>query len=232
MKHLSKIHYLIFTLIFLSLLMNYVYFANTGNLNSPIIEYELVKNTNDVKKILTQNNEFKKDVIQGINNQNIVDYAYMFVYTTLLILVFIKVHKFENKKIYNIGVVFAIFALITDIIENIQLFNISELLALRNDFSAEIKILIIATSIKWLSLGFAMFILSFHYFKNKIIGKLFSLLSAIPLFIAIYYIFNKSLAVELYYTSSIMLDFIVLMVWAFISKYINNNISFYKTYKE
>jgi len=228
MKYLSKIHYTIIVLILLSLLMHYVYYLSTGNLDSPIIKYEFVKNTNDVKSIFLQDNEFKKSIIQGVNNQNVVDYAYMLVYTFLLILTFTKISKIEKVKIFYIGILFAIIAIIADIIENIQLFNILELLTSRNNFSSEINILIIATSIKWLSLGFAMFVLSFHYFKNKIIGKIFAFFSSIPLLISIFYIFNQSSSLELFYTTSIMIGFVILMIWTFISKYIYKSVSFYK----
>ncbi len=208
--------------------MRYVYFSNTGNFDSPIIESEFVKNVDDAKIIFMQADEFKKDVIQGVDNQNLVDYTYMLAYTALLILVFIKISELENKKIYSFGITFAVIAIVGDVVENIQLFKISELLTARIDFSSEIKTLIISTSVKWLSLGFAMFILSFHYFKYKIIGKIFALLSSIPLLIAIVYIFTQSLKIELLYTTSIMVGFVLLMIWSFISKYINKSTSFYK----
>ena len=165
MKRLSTVHYAAIGLILISLLMNYVYFNNTGKTNSPIIEYEFVKTQQDVKNIFIENNEFKKDEINGIRDQNITDYIYMIIYSSFLILVFVQINKIENKKIFNLGIVFSLSALISDVFENIQMFRISELMVNRIDFSEPVKILFIITRLKWLCLTFAMLLMSFHYYK-------------------------------------------------------------------
>lgn len=229
MKSLSYVHFAAIGLILLSLLMNYIYYYHTNNFNSPIIEFEFVKNQQDVKNIFTENNEFKKNEIRGVRDQNIVDYFYMIFYASLIILVMNKIKSIENRKFYYIGIAFSIIALLSDIFENIQMFKISELLVNRVDFSQHIKLLFFITRLKWLSLAFIMLILSFHYLQYGIIGKLFALLSALPLISVIIYIFksNENDFIKIF-TSSIILSFIVLMIWIFISNIINRNVNFYK----
>lgn len=228
MKQLSSIHYATISLIILSLLMYYVYFANTRNLNSPIIKYEFVKTSNDVKDIFMENNEFKKDIIQGVHDQNIIDYAYMLSYSLLLIFAFIKIKDFERKKIYIIGIIAAVIALATDAIENILLFNISELLTTRNNFATQVDLLFIVTRIKWFSIAIALFIMSFHYYKFKILGKIFSIVSSLPFIFSILYYFIDTEIIQKYFTGSIMIAFVILMIWIFIPKNSNKSISFYK----
>ncbi len=231
MKHLSAVHYAAIGLVLLSLLMSYVYFLNTGKTNSPIIEFEFVKTQQDVKNIFIENTEFKKEEITGVRDQNIVDYAYMICYTSLLILSFSKIAKSENKKIYYIGIVFSVIAIISDIFENIQMFQISELLVNRVDFSRLVRLLFIITRLKWLSLAFAMFILSMHYFKYKFTGKLFALLSALPLITVLTFIIYKDAENDFVnlFTKFIMSSFVLLMIWIFISKKVTHKINFYKT---
>ena len=228
MKHLSRIHFAVIILILSSLIMHYVYFTNTGNFNSPIIEYEFATTSDDVKNIFMKDNEFRKDIIQGVHDQNIVDYLYMVVYSLLLLFFFARVKEFEKNKLYFFGAVFAILALITDSIENILLFNISELLTTRNNFSSEIDILFIITRIKWFSIAIALLFASFHYIKYNILGKAFAVLSSIPfIFGTIYFLIQNEVFLKLF-TSSIMLGFVILIIWVFIPKNDNKAISFYK----
>ena len=230
MKSISSVHIVAIGLILLSLLMNYVYYFHTNNFRSPIIEYEFVKNQQEVKNILMENNEFKKDEIRGVRDQNIVDYFYMIFYSSLIILAFNKISKIEQKKIYTLGIAFSIIALVSDVFENIEMFQISNLLVNRIDFSESVKILFIITRLKWLSLAFVMLILSFHYFQYGITGKLFALISALPIIsIFAFIIFKDSgnIFVKLF-TSFIILGFIALTLWIFISLRINKNLNFYK----
>ncbi len=234
MKRLSLVQYSAIGLILTSLLMYYVYYSQTGNFASPIIEYEFVQSQQDVKNIFIENNEFKKDVIIGIKNQNIVDYAFMILYTSLLVLAFGKISKSEKKKIYIAGIIFSVTALISDVFENIQLFQISELLTNRLDFSHHVDLLFIITRIKWLSLAFALFILSFHYYKYKFLGKLFALISALPLLNVLTFIILSNSDDSFYkmFANFIMLGFVILMIWIFIPG--NNKgkiISFYNSGK-
>ena len=235
MKRLSLVQYSAIGLIFTSLLMYYVYYSQTGNFNSPIIEYEFVQNQQDVKNIFIENNELKQDVILGIKNQNIVDYVFMILYTSLLVLAFAEISKSEKKKIYTLGIIFSFTALIGDIFENIQLFQISELLLNRTDFSHHVDLLFIITRVKWLSLAFALFILSSHYYKYKFLGKLFSLISALPFLNILTFIILSNNTDDNFYTiftNFIMLGFVVLIIWIFIPE--NNKgkiISFYNSGK-
>ena len=208
--------------------MHYIYYTKVGNFNSPIIKYEFVKTSNDVKDIFMVNGEFKKEVITGVHNQNIIDYAYMLAYSALLFIFFSKINKFEKKKIFILGIVLAIIALITDALENILLFNISELLTTRNNFSSEVEILFIVTRIKWFSIAIALLTASFHYFKYSILGKLFSILSSFAFIFGLIYFSTQNEIILGYFTNSIMLGFVILMIWVFIPKNKNKQISFYK----
>ena len=167
MKHLSTVQFAAIGLVLTGILLNLAYFVHTNNFNSPIIEYEFVKKQQDVKNIFIEDNVFKKDELKGVRDQNIIDYVYMIFYSSLLILSFKRINKSENKKFFNIGIAFAFIALIADIIENIQMFRISQLLVNRLNFSSPVQYLFYITRLKWLSLAFALFLLSLHYYKYK-----------------------------------------------------------------
>ncbi len=214
----------------MSILMYYVYFNQTGNFNSPVIEYEFVTNSQQVKNIFFENNEIKQDVVNGTEDQNIVDYVFMIFYSSLLFFTFKKLISSEKKKFYYIGIILSAVALTSDIIENIQLFHISDLMVNRNDFSNHLTILFYITRIKWVSLAIIFFILSFHYYKYKFIGKLFALISILPLLNILTFIILSDSDINIYLTFAnlIMLDFVILMIWIFIRhKNSKSELSFY-----
>ncbi len=230
MKKLSLVHFSAIGLIILSILMSYVYFLNTGNFNSPVIEFEFVKNSKDVKDIFMQDNELKYNEIKGVNDQNIVDFAYMLFYSSLLVFTLLKIKKTDNKIFFNLAIVFSVIAFLSDIFENIELFKITKYILNGNDFSEPVKMLFVITRLKWLSIAFVMFLLSFHYYKNGIIGKIFALISALPLLTVFAFIVSKDAGNDFVkiFTSFIILGFVILMIWIFISKKINANVNFYK----
>ncbi len=233
MKRPAAVHYAAFGLILLNILMTYVFYQNTGNLNSPIVEYEFAKNEQDVKNIfIDDDNNFKRDVINGVKDQNIVDYAYMLFYTALLIFAFSKIKKTdtERNKVYVFGIIFSVVALVADIFENILLFRISELLTERVSFSEYVDRLFVITRIKWFSLAFAFFILSFHYIRYNFTGKLFAVISALPIIAAAASFFpgiNQEYFIPVF-TLGIVIAFVILMIWVFISHKINKKVDFYK----
>ena len=225
MKKISAIQYTALIITVLTLSMSYVYFYNTGNYDSPVIKFEFSKSTQDVNSLFMENNEFKKDVIKGVHDQNMVDYAYMIAYSSFIILIFIKLIKTERKNIYYLGILLSVSALIFDIAENIQLFRIQESLFSRIDFSENISNLIIFTWIKWLSLSFVLLLMSYHYYKYKFIGKLFAIISALPIVLALITLLLNNY--ELYFSSSVMLGFLLIIIWIFISVLVSTSVSFY-----
>ena len=228
MRKISAIQYTALIIIFLALAMNFIYYYNTGNNNSPIIKFEFSENTQEINNLFLENNELKNDVIAGVNDQNIIDYAYMIAYSSFLILIFIRLLKTEGKNIYYLGILLSVLAVISDLIENIQMFYILEMLVSKVNFSEHIIYLRIFTWIKWLSLSFALMIMSFHYFKYKLSGKLFAVISILPIVTVLLTRLNILSDYDSYFTYSVMLGFVILMTWSFISVLVSSSVSFYK----
>jgi hypothetical protein len=226
-KRLSAIHYTVFTLIALSILMQTVYFLKTGTFDSPIIAFEFAENKNDVCILFQSDNKLQHDVIQGVNAQNMLDFFYMFSYSALLILFLNKLKQYEHKNLNKIGILLSLNALVFDILENITLFKISHSLEINNNFDNYLDNLIIFANIKWFSLSLIFFLLILHYFKYNIIGKIFSVISVLPLILASFSFFGINKQFDAYYANSVILAFIILIIRIFVSKFAKNSISFY-----
>ncbi len=197
--------------------MSYAYFTVAGNFNSPIIEFEFVKSVSDVESIFIKDNIINKNMVEGVDKQNYIDFAYMLAYSVFLALVFISISKQKNKKLFLIGILLALIAFVSDFFENVQLLNISDNLLSGNNYLQDIKYLMIFTYIKWLSLAIALFMLSFYYFRYNILGKIFSVLSSIPLIFVLFYLFMFSKQIEILFSFSVMIGFVILFIWVYSS---------------
>ncbi len=217
MKKLTFVHYIVIVLVLLSLSMSYAYFTVAGNFNSPIIEFEFVKSVSDVEGIFIKDNIINKNMVEGVDKQNYIDFAYMLAYSIFLALVFISISKQKNEKLFLIGVLLALIAFVSDFFENVQLLNISDNLLSGNNYLQDIKYLMIFTYIKWLSLAIALFMLSFYYFRYNILGKIFSVLSSIPLIFVLFYLFMFSKQIEILFSFSVMIGFVILFIWVYSS---------------
>ena len=225
---LSIVHISAITLILLTPAMSYVYYLNTGDFNSPVIEFEFVTETVQVLDLFTNIQGPKKEIISGVNDQNKLDFIFMFNYSFLLILVFWKLKNYEKKIICNLALILSVLVFISDIFENIQLFAITKDLESGEGFDNNIMSLIFFTRMKWYLLSVIFALLSFHYFKQRVLGKILSLITISPLILTSLSIFNDNMEINLILSNTIMLSFLVLIIWIFLSVSISPNISFYK----
>jgi hypothetical protein len=228
MKKFSIIHYIVLILITLSILIQLVYYLHTGHYNSPIIQFEFAENKKDVSELFIENDKTLTDVIQGVEDQNIVDFLYMLSYSSLLILVFLKIKRHERVLLNQTGILISFLALFFDVCENIVLFRISRALGHQMEYESFLGQLMLFTNLKWICLSLVFFILSFHYYKNGALGKIFSILSLFPLFMAFPSFFSEHKDFDIYYAYSVMLAFIILIIRIFVSKFAKNSIVFYK----
>ena len=227
MKKLSIIHYLSMFLIVLSIGMSIVFYMKSDHFDSPIIKFEFAQSSHDINSLFYQKDEFKSNDFYGVQNQNYLDYLFMIIYSFLLVSAFLNIYKIEKKRIFKFGIFLSTFALFFDVLENIKMFKISELLIQENDFSHLIPKLFYFTRIKWLILALSFLLLSLHYFKYQTIGKLFAILSSFPIFLGTLVLFSVIDTFEIF-SFSVMIGFLQIMIWSFISYRIDRNISFYK----
>ena len=161
MNDFKKISYVGIAIIVLNLIMTIIFKITAGSFftHNPIIELEFVKSTDDVISLLTQDGKFFTKLIDAIDYFNIIDFLYAAVYSGFLLLFFSRIQKITKDNFFYIPMLLAIIAFAGDILENIQLFNITDRLV-TYDFQDSINLMQIFTWTKWLSLTFIML---FHY---------------------------------------------------------------------
>jgi hypothetical protein len=215
------LRYFAIALIVLSVLMQLVYFFNTGNFNSPIIEFEFATSDLEIINLFTTNDLLMIKKINGVNDQNKLDFLYMFAYAGFLIIVFIILIREKGIKIYYVGILLVINAFLFDILENNALFIITKALKKNIEFQNIINHLVIYTRIKWYSLALIFIILALMYFNNKLWGKIFAVISFLPLLLALFCLIIPSPNTFTFFSFSVMLAFIVLIIPIFVSKFAN-----------
>ena len=230
MKRFTLVHYISLILIVLSFMLQVVYYADTKQLDSPIIMFEFAKTENEIFTLFTQDETALIDVVKGVDHQNWVDFFYLTAYSSLLFVTFNRLRKHENRSLNSTGMILSIMVFIFDICENVVLLKITGALVAGSDFKHYIVSLLVFTNIKWFCLALMFGILSVHYYKIKRIGIVFSVLSILPILLAFPSFFSYCSKYDEYYAYSVMLGFIILIIRIFVSKFAENSYGFYKNY--
>ena len=118
----------------------------------------------------------------------------------------------KNKFFYTI-IALAIIAVLSDVMENIQLVNIASHLDAVT-FAGPLRRLMIFTWLKWGSLALALTGLSVFLVNKRWLGKIYLALSLATLVLGTMAFFNRSLITS-YFTLGITMQFLLLIIFAF-----------------
>lgn len=188
--------------------------------SKPIIFFEFIQSPIEVEAFVGINDyDFDSETfIKKLDLGNKIDFVFAFIYTTFFFLMFYKLAKVSNLKWYKIGMILAVIALVCDVVENIQLLEITNKIT-TGDYINNLHLLFIFTWIKWFSIaiGFALF--SLWLVKMPGVLRYMGYLAWLPLMLGIMAYVNRGLLNELF-TRSINIMFFVAISYCFM--YHNN----------
>jgi hypothetical protein len=222
-----SIKFTAFAVLFFLVSMQISFYLNYESFNAPMIELEFVNNSSDVENIIGSPENPNIKMINALLEFNQFDFGFMFAYSGFLFMIFFNELRKNGKKIFLIGILFPVIALIFDFFENFQLNSIMQKTVLVEDFSLNIDNLKLFTWIKWFSLAFSFGFLIMKYgFENNRI-KLLNLLLTIPVIIGLIAFYTKNFQIENTFVLSIFACFGYFIILAiFKSKvYIQNKLS-------
>jgi len=125
--------------------------------SSVILAFEFILNKADLNAVLSP---LSPDQIDGLDMVNQIDFGYMVVYSALLAGFFYITKNLEGHRYLNLGMALASAALFSDLFENFQLLDLTEMYrtSATTGYESVISNLFIFTWMKWGALAIAMFL--------------------------------------------------------------------------
>lgn len=123
---------------------------------SKIIAFEFVKNEADVRAVL---GSLSAEELAGMDRGNYIDFAFMLCYGSFISFFFLLAYRQLGAKWLQVGILLGLIVFLGDLLENIQLLNITSAYAgdpARMNIGVFISQLQWFTWIKWIGLGVAL----------------------------------------------------------------------------
>lgn len=123
---------------------------------SKIIAFEFVKNEAEVRGVL---DSLSAEELAGMDRGNYIDFAFMLCYGSFISFFFLLAYRRLEAKWLQVGILLGLIVFFGDLLENIQLLNISRAYTSdpeQMDIGAFISQLQLFTWIKWIGLGVAL----------------------------------------------------------------------------
>ncbi len=187
---------------------------------SSILAFEFVESIDDVHKVL---GPLTKDAVNALDWLNKTDFAFMIFYS-LFLLGFWKIFVRLNQISLWPGIVLIAIIYISDVIETIQLLDISEAYLNNGQFSLSLQALAMSTWSKWIGLAVLFAIIGYHFWSPKLSNKLMSILISIPAVLSLPALFGSDKLKDIF-ANSIFLAFLVLIIFCFTYKSVNESLS-------
>lgn len=181
---------------------------------NPIIALEFIDNSQSLASIFDISTA--DDIRQSFQLGNYIDYFFMVLYTSFIILCTIWIYLKSHTKSIFLIIPIVLIALVGDVFENLTL---AEILKIEKFTNAGLLIeqLQLYTWLKWESLGAVMLIFSIFFFQGSIVRKLLGALMLSTFILGIVTFFNRGIFCEIY-SNMIVVCFLSLFFFVLTSK--------------
>ena len=204
-------------LVFVVLMGNYFPLKTPEGYQSFIIAFEFAKTIQDINLLFSG---LSANEIQRIDIGNYIDFGFMLTYSLFLIFLFKKASIVFNKKWLKVGILLAMLALFSDILENLILLKITGIyLANLNEslFSPLLEKLHLITWLKWGTLAFTFLFFAVELIKNNWLLKTVAFFCILPFAFGIWALGNSPVSISAF-TNSIFAVFAFLVIFSFFYK--------------
>jgi len=181
--------------------------------SSVIIAMEFVFNPTDVKAVLGPLSAAQIDGLDMVNN---IDFGYMVLYSALLAGFFYITRGMEGHKWLTMGMGLAGAALFSDLFENFQLLDMTEMYRSQTadeGYLSMLSNLLLFTCLKWGALAIAMALTVPVLIKRGTFSKVIAVLLAIPLILMIPAFIKLTPKLIDMFANSIVFGFLALSVY-------------------
>ncbi len=181
--------------------------------NQPIIAFEFAQSPQDIQSVIGC---FNAAQINQIDLANRIDFGFMFFYSLFLLLFFRVAHQQLRSKWLLIAMILPFLTFFGDWIENIQLFELTEIFRSEgstNAMDTSLQWLQVATWTKWLALALAIGMMGLVYLQYNRISKIIGIICFLPIIMALFAYNHSPVAIN-QFVASIFLSFFVAIVWS------------------
>ena len=184
---------------------------------TPIIAFEFMETKTEVYQLFGfPGTELREQMVSGMNLGNQLDYIYMGLYSLFLMMFSAGCAKISGQKRFYAGICIALGVLAADVMENQQLFGITEKLT-SGDFDAELLQLQVFTWLKWGGLSILFLLLATWFFNQNRFAKWIGGLCVASAVLGVAAFLFRSMAAEIF-CLSVALVFLLMIIFCFTHK--------------
>jgi len=214
-KPLVKVGYLGLIVIFFMFVLQLTFYLIAGEINSAILLFEFAKTPADVLNIFYEGG-FDHQLVKAVDAANAVDFLFFTAYTLFLLSFLYKLYRLSGQSIFYYALLLPVVIFITDFLENIQMYIISDRMV-HGGFENNLIFLQIFTYIKWLSLAAVILVIAWFIFQTeKLSGYILSALLVLPFIFGLMALVSANINLEMLFANSIILSFGILIAYCFL----------------
>jgi hypothetical protein len=214
-KPLVKVGYLGLIVIFFMFVLQLTFYLIAGEINSAILLFEFAKTPADVLNIFYEGG-FDHQLVKAVGAANAVDFLFFTAYTLFLLSFLYKLYRLSGQSIFYYALLLPVVIFITDFLENIQMYIISDRMV-DGGFENNLIFLQIFTYIKWLSLAAVILVIAWFIFQTeKLSGYILSALLVLPFVFGLMALVSANINLEMLFANSIILSFGILIAYCFL----------------
>jgi len=205
-------------MIFIALMGSFYPIAAVNGFNNFIIAFEFIATKEELLGLF---NALDQTDVVGIDIGNKIDFGFMLVYGGFFFLIFKKLKSLHQYEYARLGQLLALLMVIGDLVENIQLLELTNYTGRSESFDVEgsLAVLQVATWSKWFSIAIAVALVGGAYWEYYgFYAKILSLIMSIPILLGAHAIIQTSpFSIEIF-TASIFIMIGLIVVHCFFLK--------------
>lgn len=186
-------------------------------IRSPIIAFEFAETVDEINTLFgSAGSAERAEMVQKMDQGNSLDFLYMLLYSSFLVSFAIIANKQRPMGILVLAVGLALLALVGDMLENLQLFQITTNLK-SGDFVDSLTRLHWFTWLKWGSLAFYFLVIGVWFWGNGRFGKIITAVAELTFLLGLFAFITRGGITELF-TLLVALTFLFMIIFCFITK--------------
>jgi hypothetical protein len=186
-------------------------------LRTPIIAFEFAETVEEINTLFgPEGSPERAEMVQKMDQGNTLDFLYMLLYSGFLASFAIIANKQRRMGILGLAVGLALLALVGDMLENVQLFQITNNLN-SGDFVDSLTRLNWFTWLKWGSLAFYFLVISVWLLGNGRFGKIIAAVAELTFLLGLFAFVARGFITELF-SLSVALTFLLMIIFCFTTK--------------
>lgn len=220
-KPFKQIGYLGFMVLVMSIILVMIFPSKASKMPdgffTPIIAFEFIQTKAEVFQLfVSTDGAVHQSMIDAMNLGNQLDYIYMLLYTSFLLLFCVTCARQSEKKFYYIGAVISLVVLAGDAMENVQLLGITAGIA-SGDFDAQLNLLYLFTWIKWGGIAAVFLVLVPWFAKGGLFSKTIGMTGSITIAMGVLAFLKRSMITEIF-SLGVGLMFLFMIIYCFTFK--------------